>query len=226
MSQKALRYLELLKLSGIDEVFIKKKKQTQAIFLKKEKAQNKSQILLELKKKYSNCKKCKLWQGRIKFVYGEGNADADLMLIGEGPGADENITGRPFVGKAGQLLNKMLKAININREDVYIANIVKCRPPDNRDPQPDEKEKCMPYLLEQIEIIRPKILLLLGKVSATTLFERKENLTYFRTNTLYFQSIRTFTTYHPAALLRNPHWKKNAWTDLQKLQKEYESIKK
>jgi DNA polymerase len=146
------------------------------------------------------------------------------MLIGEGPGADEDRTGRVFVGRAGQLLTKMLQAINLERNEVYITNVVKCRPPGNRNPKPEEVECCLPYLEEQIEIIKPKLLLLLGKVAAVALFKQNRTLHSFRESNLEYHGIKTYVTYHPSALLRNPQWKKPAWIDLQKLQKDYESL--
>ncbi|MDP8269485.1 MAG: uracil-DNA glycosylase [Candidatus Tenebribacter davisii] len=204
------QYLEYLKLSGIQDIFINPKKQI-----------NKAELLQELEKKYCNCKKCELHTGRHKFVYGNGNADARLMIIGEGPGAEENRLGKVFVGRSGQLLTKMLNAINLSREEIYISNIVKCRPPGNRNPLPEEKKACLPYLDEQISIIQPELILLVGKVAAVTLLEIDQTLKAFRERTYTFRGIKTYVSYHPSALLRNPHWKKFAWIDLQKLQKDY-----
>lgn len=208
------QYLEYLKLSGIEDIYLKP-------------APSKvysSQKLDELEKNYQDCKKCPLEEWRNNFCYGNGNPNAKLMLIGEGPGADEDATGRVFVGKAGQLLTKMLKAIHIERDEVYIANIVKCRPPNNRNPLPNEINACLPYLEEQIAIIQPKLLLLLGRVAATTLLNRNLSLTKFRENTYSFMGIKTYVTYHPSALLRNEGWKRPAWIDLQKLQKDYQKL--
>ncbi|MCB5257715.1 MAG: uracil-DNA glycosylase [Candidatus Cloacimonadaceae bacterium] len=202
-----IQHLELLENLGINEIFLP--------------PSPKAEILKELSIKYSNCTKCKLHTGRIKFVYGEGNPDALAMLIGEAPGVQENIYGRPFVGPAGNLLTNMLKAINLSREDVYICNIVKCRPPNNRNPEPEEREACLPYLLEQIEIIQPKLILMLGLVAAQTLLNTKLSMEKLRQTTHSFQGIKTFVTYHPSALLRNPNWKKPAWQDLQCFQAEY-----
>jgi len=204
----AIQYLQLLKYSGIDYIFFS------------------SPILAKMNGKYKNCQKCILANTRTNIVYGEGNENADLMLIGEAPGQDEDIIGRPFVGNAGQLLNKMLKAINIKREQVYITNIVKCRPPNNRNPLPTEINACLPYLYEQIEIIKPKIILALGLVSANTLLKTNLSLGELRKNIYNFKGIKLMVTYHPAALLYHPTWKKSAWIDLQKLQKEYEALKK
>jgi DNA polymerase len=212
-SRSLEQHLELLRLSGINEIFI-----DQALPVEKE------PDLEQLKKQYANCDKCHLSKNRIKFVYGEGSGQAKLMLIGEGPGADENISGKPFVGRAGQLLTKMLKAINIERQEVYITNVVKCRPPNNRNPFPEEIEACAPYLQEQIEIIKPGLLMLLGKVAAEALLKQKKSLSKYRENTHIFQGIKTYVTYHPSALLRNPGWKKFAWIDLQKLRDDYNRL--
>ena len=146
------------------------------------------------------------------------------MLIGEGPGVDEDRAGKVFVGKAGQLLTKMLHAIKLTRDEVYIANIVKCRPPENRNPLPEEKIMCLPYLEEQISIIKPQILLLLGRVAAATLLEMDIPLKALREQTYSYKGIKTYVSYHPAALLRNIGWKKFAWIDLQKVQKDYQSL--
>ena len=205
--RELIQHLELLKNLGVKEIFLP--------------TSHKAEILKELSVKYSTCTKCKLHTGRIKFVYGEGNPDALAMLIGEGPGEQENLTGRPFVGPAGNLLTKMLKAINLSREDVYICNIVKCRPPNNRNPEPEEREACLPYLLEQIEIIQPKLILILGLVAAQTLLNTKLSMEKLRLTTHSFKDIKTFVTYHPSALLRNPNWKKPAWQDLKRFQAEY-----
>lgn len=212
--QKVIRqYLEQLKYSGIKEIYHTKIPKI-----------DKSKLLFEKEESYKNCKNCALWQGRNKFVYGEGNPDATCMVIGEGPGEQENLQGRPFVGPAGQLLDKMLAAIKIRREDVYICNIVKCRPPGNRNPEQDERLACLPYLLEQINIIQPKIFLFMGLVAAQTLLESKRTMRELRASVHFFLDREAYVTYHPAALLRNPHWKKDAWEDLQKFQKDYEAL--
>ena len=208
------RYLEYLKLSGIENIYLKPS--SGRVYS--------SQKLDELEKKYQDCKKCPLCEERNNFCYGNGNPNAKLMLIREGPGADEDATGRVFVGKAGQLLTKMLEAIHLERDEVYITNIVKCRPPNNRNPLPNEINACLPFLEEQISIIQPKLLLLLGRVAATTLFNRNLSLTKFRENTYSFLGIKTYVTYHPSALLRNEGWKRPAWIDLQKLQKDYQKL--
>jgi len=175
--------------------------------------------LEDLYSKIHNCKKCSLGNTRNKFVFGVGNPNADAMLIGEAPGADEDKLGEPFVGKAGKLLNDILKAINFEREDVYIANILKCRPPNNRDPLPEEMVICQKYLEKQIEIIKPKAILCLGRIAATTLLNKNVALGKIREEVHEFKGIKVMATYHPAALLRNPSWKRGCWEDVQKFKK-------
>lgn len=210
MSRKALiQYLETLKISGIRELY--------------RPPDEKAQRLAELAEKYANCQKCALAAGRTRLVYGEGNPNARMMLIGEGPGEQEDLSGRPFVGAAGQLLDKMLAAIQIQRSDIYIANIVKCRPPGNRNPLPEERLACLPYLVEQIQLIQPEFLLIMGLVAAQSLLGNTESLGWHRLKVHSFMSIPTYVSYHPAALLRNPQWKHPAWEDLQFFQKAFEA---
>lgn len=173
-----------------------------------------------------DCQKCILGKTRTKFVFGVGNPNADVMVIGEAPGAEEDKQGIPFVGRAGKLLTDILKAINFDREDVYIANILKCRPPDNRNPLPSEMEECTPYLYKQIDIIKPKVILCVGLVAATSLLNQKQSLTKLRGNVYDIQGVKAMVTYHPAALLRNPNWKRGCWEDVQKFRKLYESLTK
>ena len=160
------------------------------------------------------CRKCPLCSGRTNTVPGEGNPSARLLCIGEGPGATEDATGRPFVGQAGELLNGILLSIGLPREEVYIANIVKCRPPQNRKPLPDEATACMPYLRRQIALIRPKVILALGGTAAEALLNTKRGLGDLRNQVHRYASIPLIVTYHPAALLRNPNWKKPTWDDV------------
>ena len=165
----------------------------------------------------NKCSKCALHASRSHFVFGMGNPQADIMFIGEAPGRDEDLRGLPFVGKAGQLLDKMLFALKMKREDVYIANVLKCRPPNNRDPLPDEVVQCEPYLKKQIEILKPKVIIALGRISAQVLLKRMDSLSILRQNEQTYEGIPFIVTYHPAALLRNPGWKAKAWQDLQKI---------
>ena len=163
------------------------------------------------------CMKCALGATRTHFVFGVGSAQADLMLIGEAPGRDEDLKGIPFVGRAGQLLTLMLQSINLKRDEVFIANVLKCRPPNNRDPQPDEIEKCEPYLLKQIEMISPKLIVTLGRFASASLLRTKSALGTLREEVHNYNQVPLLVTYHPAALLRNPQLKKQAWEDLKKI---------
>lgn len=173
-------------------------------------------------KAINQCDKCSLCGSRTKFVYGVGNPNADIMFVGEAPGRDEDLQGEPFVGRAGKLLDKIIAAMNFSRQDVYIANILKCRPPGNRDPQPDEMRTCIPYLKEQIRLIRPKFLVALGRIAAHGLLETNTPLGRLRGQWHKFENIPLIVTYHPAALLRFPQYKRPTWEDMQKLMAEYE----
>ena len=170
------------------------------------------------------CQKCPLGKTRTKFVFGVGNPNAHAMLIGEAPGVDEDKQGEPFVGRAGKLLNDILKAVNLNREEVYIANILKCRPPGNRDPLPVEMDTCIPYLNKQIDLVKPKIILCLGRIAANGLLNKKLSLSDLRQNIYEYNGIKVMATYHPAALLRNPQWKRGCWTDIQKFKNLYDEL--
>lgn len=185
----------------------------------------KTKSLPDLYNSICECQKCALGKTRTKFVFGVGNPNADAMVIGEAPGADEDKQGEPFVGRAGKLLTDILKAINLSREDVFIANILKCRPPGNRDPLPAEMETCIPYLHKQIELVNPKIILCLGRVAANGLLNKKLSLGALREADYEFRGIKVIATYHPAALLRNPNWKRGCWEDVQKFKKLLDELK-
>jgi len=176
------------------------------------------------KKAIENCTKCSLGKTRTNLVYGAGAPKAGVMFIGEAPGRDEDLKGEPFVGRAGQLLDKILVAVKFKREDVYIANILKCRPPGNRDPQPDEMTTCMPYLLEQIHIIKPKIICALGRISAQALLNTTTPLGKLRRRWHEYNGIPFIATYHPAALLRFQSYKKDVWEDIQMLRAKYDEL--
>lgn len=163
------------------------------------------------------CTRCRLAQGRQKTVFGSGNPGADLMLIGEAPGAEEDRQGLPFVGAAGELLTKIIQAIQMGREDVYIANILKCRPPGNRDPQPDEVAACRGYLERQIDLVRPKVIVALGRIAAQTLLGTDSPIGQMRGQWYRIKGIPTMVTYHPAALLRNQALKRPTWEDMQQV---------
>ncbi|MFQ5650360.1 MAG: uracil-DNA glycosylase family protein [bacterium] len=171
-----------------------------------------------------NCQQCRLAGKRTQLVFGVGNPRATLMCIGEAPGVDEDRQGEPFVGKAGQLLNKILAAIGFERKEVYIANVIKCRPPNNRDPGPDELAECLPFLHRQIELISPKLIMALGRVAAQSLLGRADSISILRTKAHRFAEIPLVVTYHPAALLRNTQLKRPTWEDAKKLRKMYDEI--
>lgn len=165
----------------------------------------------------AGCTRCRLAEGRTKVVFGSGNPSAQLMFVGEGPGADEDRQGLPFVGAAGELLTKIIQAIEMTREEVYIANVVKCRPPGNRDPQPDEVAACRGYLDKQIALVRPRAIVALGKVAAQTLLGNDSPIGRMRGQWYQVQGIPAMVTYHPAALLRNPALKRPTWEDMQQV---------
>jgi len=173
--------------------------------------------LKEVREELGDCKRCKLHRTRKTLVFGEGNEKAILLLVGEGPGYEEDIQGRPFVGKAGQLLTKILQSIQLEREEVYIANIVKCRPPQNRNPEPEEVQACRPFLLKQIQVLQPKIICALGSVAAQSLLQTGEKITALRGRSFDFDGIRVVPTYHPAYLLRNPERKREVWEDMKRI---------
>ena len=178
--------------------------------------------LEDLNRQICECQKCPLGSTRTNFVFGVGSQQSRVMFIGEAPGADEDAQGEPFVGRAGQLLNKILDAVGLKREEVYICNILKCRPPNNRDPESTEMETCSPYLLKQIELIQPKFIICLGRISAQWLLQTTESLTALRGKFHDFQGAKLMVTYHPAALLRNPNWKRPAWEDMKMFKKMYD----
>ena len=166
------------------------------------------------------CTRCELHKGRNKIVFGDGSPTARLMFVGEGPGADEDAQGLPFVGRAGQLLNNMISAMGLKREEVYIANVVKCRPPGNRTPEPEEAHTCSPFLFRQIDVVRPEVLVALGATAATYLLGQRQPLAGLRGRVHSLRGARLIVTYHPAYLLRDPRQKKEAWADLQIAMKE------
>ena len=180
-----------------------------------------TQSLEELRAAIGDCQRCKLCSGRTNLVFGVGNPHAALMFVGEGPGRDEDLQGEPFVGRAGQLLTDIItKGMGLKREDVYIANVVKCRPPENRNPEPDEVAACEPFLKKQIDLIRPKIIVGLGKFAVQTLLQSKAPITKLRGNWHSYHGIKLMPTFHPAYLLRNPADKKLVWEDIKKVIKE------
>ncbi len=173
--------------------------------------------LPRIREDIGDCTRCKLHKGRTNIVYGVGNPKAELVFVGEGPGHDEDIKGEPFVGRAGKLLTQMIEAMSLRREDVYIANVVKCRPPENRLPEKDEIATCSPYLLRQLDVIKPKVICALGSCAAQTLLQTTQGISKFRGEWFDFRGAKLIATYHPAYLLRNPPAKSEVWKDLQKV---------
>ena len=179
-------------------------------------------LLAELEQIVTACKKCRLSKSRTQVVYGVGNPNADLMFIGEAPGRDEDIQGEPFVGRAGQLLTDIIKAMKLTRDNVYIANVIKCRPPENRNPELDELESCRPYIRRQVEIIQPRVIVTLGRFALQSLTEKSYAISSVRGQWLEYNGIKVMPTYHPAYLLRTPSAKKEVWADMKKVMTELE----
>jgi DNA polymerase len=232
MREELLEWLKYLKELGLDWIILEKKRDFENYkisFLPSEKIEK----LERLKEIVFNCKKCRLWEGKKNYVFGEGNPDAEIIFVGEAPGGEEDLQGRPFVGEAGQLLNRIISAMGFKREDVYIGNIIKCRPPQNRTPLRDEIEACKDYIFQQIEIIKPKIIVTLGSTPLITLLGRNVPIGKYRGKWFEWKSIPVMPTFHPAYLVRNPQskeLKKLVWEDmkecLRKLGKEIPNPRK
>ncbi len=206
MNPNFVEYLNFLKENGVE------------ILMSKE------MLLKELEQEVSVCTKCSLCHNRRHTVFGEGSPDSKLIFIGEAPGYREDVQGRPFVGRAGELLTKIIMAMKLSRSDVFIGNIIKCRPPENRDPLDIEIMQCEPYLIRQLNIIKPEIIVALGRCAAQTLLRTKTPITKLRGNWYSYNNIKFMPTYHPAYLLRNPHGKKDVWEDMKKVMAEYNKI--
>ncbi len=176
------------------------------------------EALRAVRAEIGDCTRCKLHgQGRTQIVFGVGNPSADLMFVGEAPGADEDIQGIPFVGRAGQLLTKIIEAIDLKRDDVYIANVIKCRPPGNRNPDPDEVETCEPFLFQQIDRIKPKVIVALGTFAAKALLKTQDPISRLRGRVYDYRGAKLVPTFHPAFLLRSPERKRDVWEDMKKV---------
>jgi DNA polymerase len=174
--------------------------------------------LVAIRNDLGDCTRCKLHRlGRTQIVFGVGNPNADLMFVGEAPGHDEDVQGFPFVGRAGQLLTRIIEAIDLKREDVYIANVLKCRPPQNRNPEPDEVASCEPFLIRQIAAIRPRVIVALGTFAARTLLKTEDAISRLRGRVYAFEGAQLICTYHPAYLLRSPDKKRETWEDMKKV---------
>jgi DNA polymerase len=175
-----------------------------------------------IRQELGECTRCRLHEGRHHIVFGEGDPHAVLVFVGEGPGREEDLQGKPFVGRAGELLTRIIEAIELTREEVYIANIVKCRPPNNRNPKPDEIQTCLPFLIKQLETIKPRIICCLGTFAAQTLLETEERISLLRGRFHAYQGTMLMPTYHPAFLLRNPQFKRDVWDDMKMIREEYQ----
>ena len=220
-------YLRQLLRKGIKSIYVPLEDDTQVVSKSASheteqeppvtKAATPGTALSQLEQRVSGCIACPLHESRTQTVFGVGDPGTRVLFIGEAPGRDEDLKGEPFVGRAGQLLNKILAAIDLERKDVYITNILKCRPPNNRDPQENEIRECENYLKEQIKLIQPTVICALGRVSAQWLLQTNAPLSTLRSGEYYYEGIRILPTYHPAALLRNPNFKKPAWEDFKKL---------
>ena len=178
------------------------------------------ETLLTIREELGECTRCKLHKTRNKIVFGDGSSTARLVFIGEGPGADEDKQGLPFVGRAGKLLTQMIEAMGLQRSDVYICNVVKCRPPENRQPEKDEVAACSPFLFRQLDVLQPRVIVCLGSTAAQTLLQTNRGISQFRGDWLDFRGFKMIATYHPAYLLRNPAAKSEVWKDLQKVMAE------
>ncbi len=175
--------------------------------------------LADIRRDLGDCKRCNLSKGRENIVFGQGKPRARLVFVGEGPGHEEDVQGEPFVGAAGQLLTKIIQAIDLTREDVYICNIVKCRPPHNRNPEQDEIDACLPFLVRQLKAIQPRVICALGAIAAQTLLNTNDPITKLRGGAHEYEGIALIPTYHPAYLLRNPAKKRDVWEDMKKVKK-------
>ncbi len=214
MDKELLEYLKFLKDIGIEDI-------PRIKLIKANTIQNTDlsieQVFKKMALEVANCKACPLYQKRQNSVFGEGNPSTDLMFIGEAPGGDEDKQGRPFVGRAGQLLTKIINAMGLEREDVYIANVIKCRPPFNRDPEPEEIAACWHFIEKQIELIKPKVICTLGRISTKTILMTTQAISRLRGKFGDYKGIKVLPTYHPSYLLRNPAAKKQVWEDMKKI---------
>jgi DNA polymerase len=217
-------YLEMYKEEGIDFFILPKPsicKETASFSHASFNTASKRDLIIELKEKTDKCTQCaELAKGRTNVVFGAGNVNAKLMFVGEAPGREEDVQGLPFVGKAGNLLTKMIEAIGLSRTDVFIANVLKCRPPENRNPFPQEIINCEPYLLKQIEIIQPHVICALGTFAAQTLLKTETPISRLRGEFHDYHGVKLLPTFHPAYLLRNPAEKSKSWADLKMIKKE------
>lgn len=212
--RKLKAYTELQKKIGVEEFYVAK------VDFVPVSEKSKHYRLADLEKGVKKCRRCPLYKTRRHYVFGDGNPNAKLMFVGEAPGRDEDLQGLPFVGRAGKLLTKIIEAMGLNRSQVFIGNILKCRPPGNRNPSPEEVQACRQYIDEQIEIIKPKVVCALGKFSAQTILETTEPISSLRGRFFEYKGSKLLPTYHPAYLLRNPKDKRLVWEDMKKIMSE------
>jgi len=226
LKPELLKYFKQYKELYDDEIFVSSKKSSESISDEKpHKKTDPVSSLTFLKNDVIKCKKCSLSDTRTNAVFGVGDFSASLMLVGEAPGEQEDLSGEPFVGRAGQILDKMLAAIDRSREnDVFICNVLKCRPPENRDPKSDEINQCEPYLVNQIDLIKPKLIVALGRIAGKTLLGVDKSLKDMRKKIHNYHDSDLIVTYHPAALLRNPNWKPYAWEDFKWIRRILEEV--
>ncbi len=231
LSDDLIKNLQLLKKDGIlflpkytpatqEKIGLAKTEYHTTVKTSENIAITKADKMAQLQEQIKNCQNCKLSSLRTNIVFGEGNLNAELFFVGEAPGENEDLQGKPFVGKAGILLTKIINAMNLSREEVYIGNIIKCRPPKNRDPENDEIDACINIILAQIDIIKPKIICTLGRVSSKTLLATDEKISKLRGKFYDFRGIKLMPTFHPAHLLHHPESKKPVWEDMQMIMKE------
>jgi uracil-DNA glycosylase len=220
VTEELLRELELLREFGFTHLDIGERRAASGEQVAASGELEDDDLLGDLQKVAMACEKCRLSKSRTQVVYGVGNPNADLMFIGEAPGRDEDLKGEPFVGRAGQLLTDIIKAMKLTRDDVYIANVIKCRPPENRNPEPDELDACRPYIRRQVELIQPKVIVTLGRFALQSLTEKGYAISSTRGQWLEYNGVRVMPTYHPAYLLRNPAAKKEVWADMKKVMAE------
>lgn len=215
-------YLLYLREIGIEEVpYIDPGPQTPDTTQKIKGLESKVLTLEAVREELGDCKRCKLYKGRTNIVFGVGSPKADIVFVGEGPGRDEDLQGEPFVGRAGQLLTRIVEAMGLKRQDVYICNVVKCRPPENRDPEPDEISACRPFLEKQLDVIKPKVIVALGNIAIQTLLNTPARITELRGRFYWYrEGIKVMPTYHPSYLLRNEGKKRETWEDMQMVMKE------
>jgi uracil-DNA glycosylase family 4 len=213
LREQVCNYLRLLEMAGVTEIVLPGTSTGVGC------GRDLEAVMEAARREAHACTACHLHEGRTNVVFGEGDASARLMFVGEGPGADEDLQGRPFVGRAGALLTKIIEAMGLAREEVYIANVVKCRPPGNRTPEPDEILSCLPYLEKQIDLVGPEVICTLGNVATQTLTGERRPIGEMRLETFDYRGIALVPTYHPAACLRNPDSKKLVWQDIKKVMK-------